>query len=709
MTARRTDAASDQPTLAPDGLSLMLLISIASLYIELLLIRWVGTEVRLFAYVQNLVLITCFLGFGVGCFQSKKPGSLMKVLLILAVIALVIGAPFTPWQNLLLGLSNLLTMSSDVNLWGDQTSLPAIMHVVAIGMVAGLLWIIAQSMVPMGQWIGYCFDNAKNVTRAYTANLAGSLIGTWLLVGLAVLDLPPACWLALGFVLILLTTPRSKTNWIFGGLYLLLAVAVVQSAPQKNVYWSPYQKLEVTPLSAESEYIVAVNNVGYMSITNLTVPFLKKHPDISAHYRDSSYDSPFRFASARPNVLIVGAGAGNDAAAALRNGAVHVDAVEIDPVIYKLGRKLHPERPYDSDKVNVIINDARNFLRRSDQKYDMIIFGFLDSLTGTSGYTNMRVDNFVYSREAFEQARRLLKPEGILVLKFEVRDPWTWIGQRLHRTLTEVFERKPVTYFAPLVGHIWGGAVFIESNGKDLWKRAEKPDLAKFVAAHPPPFSLDLAEAPAPTTDDWPYVYHKYHSIPQTYLTVSAILLVIAFFMVRRVFVVRERQTWIMFSLGAGFLLMETQLITRLGLYFGNTWIINSIAVSMVLAVLVAANLYLEKSKDKDRRPVCYLILIASLIINYFLPWEQLPFSSWVVGSLLSAAYAISVLMAGIIFTTTLQKVPRKSEALGANVMGAVVGGLSQNISFIIGLKALLFPAAACYVAAAFLTLKHRK
>jgi hypothetical protein len=96
------------------------------------------------------------------------------------------------------------------------------------------------------------------------------------------------------------------------------------------VHWSPYQKLRTTPLNiADAGYMVQVNNTGYMSIANMTPGFLKKNPDLAAHYKDSSYDSPFRFIKRDARVLVVGAGGGNDVAAALRNGVEHVDAVEI--------------------------------------------------------------------------------------------------------------------------------------------------------------------------------------------------------------------------------------------------------------------------------------------------------------------------------------------------------------------------------------------
>jgi len=187
------------------------------------------------------------------------------------------------------------------------------------------------------------------------------------------------------------------------------------------VYWSPYQKLEVFSIG-DNQYQIDVNNVGYMSIANATPDFVTRHPELAKQLESSSYDSPFRFAANTNRVLVIGAGAGNDAAVALRHGADYVDAIEIDPLIYSIGKRLHPEHPYDSPKVHVVINDARNFLRQDHEKYDMIVFGLLDSHTGFSGYSNVRVDNYVYTEESFRDARRLLKPDGILYLSWRVTD-----------------------------------------------------------------------------------------------------------------------------------------------------------------------------------------------------------------------------------------------------------------------------------------------
>ena len=40
-----------------------------------------GTEIRIFAYLQNTRLVVCFLGLGLGCFTSRKPIVMRDMLL----------------------------------------------------------------------------------------------------------------------------------------------------------------------------------------------------------------------------------------------------------------------------------------------------------------------------------------------------------------------------------------------------------------------------------------------------------------------------------------------------------------------------------------------------------------------------------------------------------------------------------------------------
>ncbi|MGA3370213.1 MAG: hypothetical protein ABSC48_00460 [Terracidiphilus sp.] len=683
----------------------LLLVSIAALYLEIVLIRWLGTEVKIFAFFQNLSLMACFLGFGVGCFTSKKAGSLLPSLTATTVLVVVVGLPLQSWHAFLRAMSSVLSYTPDSALWGwapkfTNAEYYTFLAASLLG-VALFLRFLALTMIPLGRWVGYYLEAAPNTVSAYSVNLLGSLAGIWLLAILAFSWLSPTWWFIAAFVLILFAQSVSWRTALIACALLAVTVAALKIASSGAVYWSPYQKLSVQD-DGNRQYTINVNNEGYMTIANVSPASLASDPELAETYQDSSYDSPFQFAQSTNRVLIVGAGAGNDVAAALRHGASHVDAVEIDPLISTLGARLHPEAPYASPKVRLITNDARNFMRQCHDKYDVIIFGLLDSHTEFSGYSNMRVDNYVYTEESFRDARQLLNPDGILVLKFEVRQPWTWIGQRFYAMLSHTFPRPPLTYYAEQIESLSGATVFIDSDSESLWAKSLGAEQSLFLNARPPAFPLSVDHAPPPTTDDWPYVYHEGHSIPRAYFLVSAVLLAIALYMVGPFFTPKESGTWQFFLLGAGFLLMETQLVSRLALYFGTTWLVNCVALTGVLTVLLLSNVYVARRRP-GKLGIYYILLCTTLVANYAIPWARVPGPGALVGALLCFAYCVPFFFAGVIFTESFRRFAGKSSAFGANMLGAVAGGLAQNLSFIVGMKALLLIAAVIYCAAALL------
>jgi spermidine synthase len=683
----------------------LFLVSFAALYLEILLIRWIGTEVRVFAYFQNLALIACFLGFGLGCCQSAREKGYLFGISALAALVILAELPFQRWKALLEILSSALSLSTDAQLWSAFVPPTHTYAVVAFLcstlLVSALLLLIIATMRPIGQWVGTYLDAASNPITAYSVNLLGSIAGIWFFAGMSFIQTPPLVWFGLAFLLFLLVRSRSARISILQ--YLLIAASLFllfyTDFLTGEMHWSPYQKLQVIGIQ-DRQYDVLVNNTGYMTMANASADMIARHPGFAARYKDSPYDAPWRFIDARDRVLIVGAGAGNDAAAALRNGAGQIDAVEIDPEIYALGKRLHPDQPYSSDRVHVILNDARAYLRGTKQQYDVVIFGLLDSHTQFSGYSNMRIDNYVYTEQSLREAKRLLRPSGVLVVRFEVRPPWTWMGQRFYSMFNDIFGRPPLALYRPQIGGLVEGTLFLASNDPALWDRASRPELAAFLQASPTSFPLDTQGAPPPVTDDWPYVYHRGRTIPRTYLTVSLILLIIAFLATRKSLEPGKSSTWYFFFLGAGFLLLETQMISVLALYFGSTWQVNCIVLSAILAVLVLANLFVQRV-PAFRRGWLYAILIVALIAVYLVPWESIPFGAHPTGTILAAAYCIPIFFAGLIFAETFRRCQNKSSAFGSNIIGSVAGGLAQNLSFVIGLKALLLLAAVFYALAA--------
>jgi hypothetical protein len=74
------------------------------------------------------------------------------------------------------------------------------------------------------------------------------------------------------------------------------------------------------------------------------------------------------------------------------------------------------------------VTDARAYKKRARGTYDLILFGLLDSHT-LADYSNMRIHNFVYTKESFPEAKSLLAPGGVVFIKFQVDRPW--LGKRL--------------------------------------------------------------------------------------------------------------------------------------------------------------------------------------------------------------------------------------------------------------------------------------
>ena len=683
----------------------LLLVSTAALFLEIVLIRWLGTEVKIFAFFQNLSLIVCFLGFGVGCFTSRRRGSLLPSLAAVTVLVVGVNLPLNSWHDFLRTVSSVLSYTPDGVLWGAVVGLSRPDYyrnlVASLLLVGGFLMLICIAMIPLGQWVGYYLEAMPKTVAAYSINLLGSVAGIWLLAILAYFWLAPSYWFVVAFALVWIAQPFSWRSSIAACALMAITLLALRPPHDASVFWSPYQKLSVADMG-DHQYDINVNNEGYMTIANMSPGYLAAHPQLASTYQDSSYDSPFQFARNVNRVLIVGSGAGNDVTAALRHGASQIDAVEIDPLISTLGARLHPEQPYASPRVHLFTNDARNFMRQSHEKYDVIIFGLLDSHSEFSGYSNMRVDNYVYTEQSFFDARRLLNKDGILVLKFEVRKPWTWIGQRFYAMLTNMFSHPPVTYYNETVGGLLHATIFIESDSQCLWNTSLGTRESAFLSSHPPPFQLTLENAPPPTTDDWPYVYNQGRSIPRAYFAVSAAILLMALYLVGPFFTPKESSTWQFFLLGAGFLLMETQLVSRLALYFGTTWLVNCIALTGILTVLLFSNIYVEL-----RRPgslsIYYACLCATLLAVYGVPWDRIPASGTLVGMVICAAYCVPFFFAGIIFTETFRRSKGRSAAFGANMLGAVAGGLAQNLSFLFGMKAVLLIAACVYCSAALL------
>src|SRR5436190_12849875 len=329
----------------------LLLVSVLGLFYEVLLIRWLGTEVRIFAYLQNTVLVVCFLGLGAGAFWHRRPVSRLWMVAPALAFGFLLAVPWT--HQFLTEVPDLLSpLASEIAWVGrEQQSLASILAGLAGGLLAvlTLMIVVAIGFVPIGQILGRAFDEHPRPLRAYSWNVLGSLVGVWGFAIASLAGLGPTAWIAIaGALMVPFLAPRLR------GIALVASsvVLVFVGSHGGRVIWSPYQKLEVQQVTRVGDpdplpYIL-VNNTGYQAMFDLRPETTRRKPlNTDDRHGLTQYDIPFLLHDHPDHVLISGAGSGNDVSGALRNGATDVVAVDIDPEILAIGME-HPEHPYDN-------------------------------------------------------------------------------------------------------------------------------------------------------------------------------------------------------------------------------------------------------------------------------------------------------------------------------------------------------------------------
>lgn len=647
--------------------------SFVVLFQELALIRWIGAQVRVLAYFPNLILISAFLGLGVGSLLARRGWSLL--LLWPPLLLLAVGVAFA--------MSRIAFTQEAVSehLWLLYYDLPKsapVVHGVRFPILASFL-VSATTFVPLGQLVGRQFDLFRRRGEAlsgYCWDLFGSLIGVAGFAFVSFLEFFPWVWFTVIFIASLAFLRRTRAVAVAAASFALL-LCIIYVADISDAY-SPYYALRKVDLPNRQGFLILANGAQHQYAAPSRLSDDVRSED--ALMLRAGYHFPYQILRTPPRqVLILGAGSGNDAAVALDHGASRVDAVEIDPVILDFGRRWHPDRPYASPRVRTINNDARSFLNESKDRYDLIVFGALDSMTRLSALSNVRLDNFVYTRECMTAARRLLAPNGGMVLYFAV--PSGYIDEHLKALLSSVFGDPPrVVTFGSYHRLYLAGPAFANVRVPDN----------------------PLAVRNAVPTDDWPYLYLRGRSVTPFYLELMAIIAVIAaigiFGVLRKSEVIRFDRP--MFFFGLAFLLLETKSVTEMNLVWGSTWLTSAVVFSCILVVIMLATLLMRWQPLPWS--VGYGGLLIALILNYLTPVHSILSTSTIIKLLMSLLFVgTPIFFAAICFALLFRDAEATDLAYGWNVLGAVIGGLIEFFSMLIGLKALTLVALVSYIVAA--------
>ncbi len=650
----------------------LFLTSASLLFVELLLIRWIPATVVYVGFFNNFILMTSLLGIGAGILIGRRwrgsPALAPLLLVTLVVLVLVAEGEIreAPGAELFFGFSQRREIGPNAGV----LALVVLLVTAVMAAIATPLAALLRSMPPL---------------RAYAVDILGSLLGIALFAGLSVLETPPAVWFAVGGGLVVVSVADApRGHLVLRGLALAELVLLVAVAGDRGERWSPYYRLDLVRFP---EGVEAVKANGLFHQTMLPVGSPLREPYFEQVYRWFP-ERHFR------RVLVVGAGTGNDTASALAHDVDAVDAVEIDPEIVRIGRARHPDRPYDDRRVTVHVDDGRAFLRNRADRYDLIVFAQTDSLTLVTRTANLRLESFLFTREAFAAAREHLEPDGLFVLYNWYRE--TWLVARYASMLEEAFGQPPLIRSYPQYGPV--SAAFLVA-GRPVAQLDRLPDGAYRLGRG--------AATPLPTTDDWPFPYLEAPSVPARYALALAFLAVVGLAAVA--FALRvgvggpASFSPHFFALGAAFLLLETRSLVTFSLLFGVTWVVNALVFFAILASVLAAVGVQARLRPKDPRPL-YGLLFASLALAYALPPSALLLDPPLLRYALAAVVAFApVFFANLVFAHSFKDTRAADAAFASNLLGAMAGGLLEWAALVAGYEALLVLVAALYALASLL------
>jgi SAM-dependent methyltransferase len=675
QTAFASNAAASNADLSLiNGVRLRIfLVSFTLLFFELLCIRWIPAYVRYLSYFTNFILLASFLGMGLGILAARRatfrfPPFPLMVLLLTAVVAV---------NRFELNIS-----STDVLYFGSGTHgfAPAESFI----LLPLIFTFVAAAFIPLARTLGSLFTQTAPLT-AYTFDILGSLAGTAAFFVIGYLALPPIYWFAVLGLFVLVLSAKAE---LIRSVLLVSAAAGIALFLQRGAYWSPYYKITLTP-ATPAGYNLDVNSIGHQSM----IPWRNKEPFYRRVYElfpGASFE----------RALILGAGSGSDAATALANGVKSITAVEIDPVIMKLGAQFHPDRPYSDPRVRLVNADGRVFLRNTNEKFDLIIFALPDSLTLTSSIANLRLESFLFTQDSLAAARDALAPNGVLVLYNYYREPW--LIEKLASMVGRTFGRDS---FVSTYGGQGRGAVII--NGPRLSAipadafgpyREETFSPAETRLRVTGEGFFTPTDKP-PATDDWPFIYLPKKSFPVLYLRGLAVILAIS---LAGIFWVAPRSTlqrfdWHMFFLGVAFALLEVKALITFALLFGSTWNVNSlvffaILTSVLIAVLVNARITFR------RIWIFYLLLFGMLVLNLVVRPETLLFQNAIARYVIASCLIFApVFLANVIFSNSFRETELADVAFASNLLGIMVGGMLEYFSMLVGYHMLLVAVIAFY------------
>lgn len=277
---------------------------------------------------------------------------------------------------------------------------------------------------------------AKNINRIYCFDLVGAGTGCLAVIGLLFLYDGISLVFLTAFIASLASfvfarqSSSSMAKWVAGIIALItitgfvgnayvssfLKIKYINGVPEAKIIfeeWNPINRVTVTPDAILDHTALRIN---YDSVA--TAHMHKFDGDkTKMGYLSKSVLSFYYQIRHNAEVLVIGAGGGQDVLNAFINGNQNITAVEINPTIARLNKEVYREfngNLFDKKGIELLIDDGRNYIRTTSKEFDIIQLSNVDSGVASSSGAFTFVENSLYTVEAFKDYLRHLRQDGVL-------------------------------------------------------------------------------------------------------------------------------------------------------------------------------------------------------------------------------------------------------------------------------------------------------
>ncbi len=649
-----------------------------------------------------------------------------------------------------------------------------------LGLAVGAAYLLGFPPFAFASWIVVrsLRDRPTQAGKLYAADLAGASTGSILaLVGLPLLGAPglyglAATLAAVSAALSLRGPSRVLPVVTCVALTSVLAgwgdiVAPPQAGPEKSaVYapdidhlatrWDPSSRVDVVQYQGQPvgyQYLHFVDpayggprpDAHLMSLDlSAATPILDGRGDMSV-LRQTIIAAPYELV-ADPSVLVIGPGGGVDIQNALVHGARSVDAVEVNRAVVGLMRGEFADYSgnlYAAPRVRVVEDEARSYIRRSSDRYDLIAMTVVDSWAALASGSYALTESYLYTSEAFHDYLGHLSPGGVLAVGRWYRDPPVEMLHTAQLAATALRSEGVANVSDRMVvlRYLNFGLLLVQPAPFDAASIAKIRDFANahnFVIEYDPlapagPFlAAAVDDRSVPATDDRPFFFATdlgNNRIPTAYAILFVAL--VPAVLLSYLLLVRPLRRAIgpalatriglattlrALAVGLGFIGAEIVLLQRLTLYLGQPAFALSLGLAaLLIGAAIGSSVSARLRQDPDQAAAICAVAVPVLLV--LLTWVASVTLAWPLvarGGVAVVASAGLGIPLGAVFPKIVAQAgaadPRLvSWAWAINGAASVVGSiLAVALTISVGFTIVGVVAATCYVVPVIAGRAHR-